>query len=128
MKKIWFFFSLPMFTNIYGKCTLNIRTAWKQSEKNKIWKLMCETIGPLPTSDYYYYFILFKYHHWQNPMQNIVPKPTPNCFALLCIFSSRFSHLLLQTEHLEATKAQLELLHQSCLFVWRFFQIWKFFN
>lgn len=49
---------------------------------------MCETIGPFPTSDYYY-FILFKYHHWQNPMQDIVPKPTPNCFAVLLSFGEK---------------------------------------
>lgn len=70
----------------------------------------------------------FKYHHWRNPMSDLVPKPTPSCFALLCISPSRFSPLLLQTEHLEVTKAWLALPHQAaCLFVWCFFQIWKFF-
>lgn len=130
MNQFGFFFSSPTFTNMYCICTLSIRTAWKQSGKKTqtTQKLNCEAVSPFPTSDYYLFYSFLNTTTEETQHMIIVPKPTPNCFAFLCIFPSRFSHLLLQTEHLEATKARLILLHQSSLFVWCFLQIWKFFN
>lgn len=124
MNKFGFFFSSSTFTNIYCICTLSIRTAWEQSQiKYGKWGVR-QLVPFLLLINIILCF--FKYHHLRNPMHDIVPKPTPNCFAVH--LSQQVSHLLLQTEHLEATKAQLVLLHQSSLFVWCFFQIWKFLN